>query len=112
MRDQPDQQRRDRMIARIWRGATRAEDGAAYVDYLRDTGLREYRETDGNEGAWVLWRMVSDRAEFVTLSFWESEDAIRRFAGDEIERAVFYPEDDRFLIERESTAAHYEIVAS
>jgi heme-degrading monooxygenase HmoA len=100
------------LIARIWRGSTRKTDASAYVDYLRETGLREYRATPGNHGAWVLWRPVGDRAEFITLSFWESRDAIRGFAGDEIERAVFYPEDDRFLVERELTVEHYEVVAA
>ncbi len=100
------------MLARIWRGATRAADADGYVEYLRGTGLKEYRATDGNRGAWVMWRVVDDRAEFITLSFWESRDAIRRFAGDEIDRAVFYPEDDRFLVERELTVDHYEVEAA
>jgi heme-degrading monooxygenase HmoA len=98
-----------RLIARIWRGATRVEEAPAYVEYLEQTGLKEYRETPGNLGAWVLWRAVDDRAEFLTLSFWESEEAIRRFAGDNIERAVFYPEDDRYLIDRDLTVNHYEV---
>ncbi|MDP9341391.1 MAG: antibiotic biosynthesis monooxygenase [Actinomycetota bacterium] len=97
------------MIARIWRGATHERDAEAYVEYLRGTGLREYRETPGNLGAWVLWRAAGGRAEFVTLSFWESEEAVRGFAGDEIDRAVFYPEDDRYLIERDETVAHYHV---
>jgi len=100
------------MLARIWRGATRAADADAYVDYLRMTGLKEYRETRGNRGAWVLWRVDGDRAEFITLSFWESRDAIRGFAGDDIERAVFYPEDDRFLVDRAPTVEHYEVEAA
>jgi heme-degrading monooxygenase HmoA len=97
------------VIARIWRGATRADDAEAYIDYLRRTGLREYRETPGNLGAWVLWRRDGDRAEFLTLSFWESEAAIRGFAGEDIERAVFYPEDARFLTERDLTVSHYQV---
>jgi heme-degrading monooxygenase HmoA len=100
------------LLARIWRGATRAADADAYVDYLRKTGLREYRATEGNRGAWVLWRLLGDRAEFMTLSFWESRDAIRRFAGHDIERAVFYPEDDRFLVDRGPTVEHYEVEAA
>ena len=100
------------MLARIWRGATRAADADAYVAYLRATGLREYRATAGNRGAWVLWRVVGDRAEFMTLSFWESRDAIRRFSGDDIDRAVFYPEDDRFLVDRGPTVDHFEIEAA
>jgi heme-degrading monooxygenase HmoA len=98
------------MIARMWRGATRLEDAEEYAEYIRATGLKEYRETPGNLGAWLLWRPDGARAEVLTLSLWESEQAIRRFAGDDIERAVFYPEDDRFLVDRDLTAAHFRVV--
>ena len=100
------------MIARIWRGWVRAEDRAAYVDYIERTGMAEYRSTPGNEGAWMLARDLADgRTEIVTLSFWASRDAIRGFAGDDIEQAVFYPEDERYLVDRESTVTHFEVVA-
>ncbi len=98
------------MIARTWRGATRAEDAAAYVEYLNRTGFREFRETPGNLGAFGLRRITDARAVFLIVSLWESEDAIRRFAGDDVERAVFYPEDDRFLVERDDHAEHYDVV--
>jgi hypothetical protein len=89
------------MIARIWRGATSLQDAEPYIEYLQQTGLKEYRATPGNRGAWILWREVDGRAEFLTLSFWDSEAAIARFAGDDIDRAVFYPENDRYLIDRD-----------
>jgi heme-degrading monooxygenase HmoA len=99
------------VIARIWRGATREADAEAYVEYLRGTGLKEYRETPGNHGAWVLWRVADGRAEFLTLSFWESREAIVGFAGADIERAVFYPKDDRYLVERDTTVRHFQVIA-
>jgi heme-degrading monooxygenase HmoA len=98
------------MIARTWRGATRAEDAAAYVEYLHQTGFREFRETPGNLGAFGLRRIADGRAVFLIVSLWESEDAIRRFAGDDVERAVFFPEDDRFLVERDERVEHFEVV--
>jgi heme-degrading monooxygenase HmoA len=98
------------MIARTWRGWTAAADADTYVDYLHETGLREYRETPGNRGAWILRRLDGDRAEFVTLTFWDDMDAVRRFAGDEPDRAVYYPEDERFLVGREDTVSHYELL--
>jgi heme-degrading monooxygenase HmoA len=93
-------------IARIWRGATAASDADAYLEYLQKTGISEYQRTPGNRGVTVLRRIVGDRAEFALITLWESEDAIRRFAGDDIERAVFYPEDDRFLIARDERVEH------
>ena len=97
------------MIARIWRGAVRACDAEAYARYVQETGINGYREIPGNRGAWALRRIDGDRAEFVTLSFWDSAEAIEGFAGRDIGQAVFYPEDDRFLIERDLTVRHYEV---
>jgi heme-degrading monooxygenase HmoA len=98
------------MIARTWAGATRAADADAYVDYLHATGFAAYRATPGNRGTLALRRIEGDRAEFLLLTLWESEEAIRRFAGDDIGRAVFYPEDDRFLVARDQHVTHYEVV--
>ena len=98
------------MLARIWRGWTKAVDADAYVDYVRKTGISAFQEIAGNRGAWILRREVGDRTEFVVLSFWESVDAIREFAGDDIGEAVFYPEDDRFLVDRELRVLHYEVM--
>jgi heme-degrading monooxygenase HmoA len=99
------------VIARIWRGWTRAEHEAAYVAYLEATGAPASRGTPGNRGFYILHRVVGDRAEFVTMSLWDSLESVRGFAGDDVEKAVFYPEDERFLVDRELTVAHYEFVA-
>ncbi len=98
------------MIARTWRGATRAEDADVYLEYLNATGLREYRETPGNLGVLTLRQVKAGRAEFLLISLWESMDAVRRFAGDDPERAVYYPEDDKFLVERGERIEHFEVV--
>jgi heme-degrading monooxygenase HmoA len=100
------------MIARIWKGAVRREDGDAYADYIRDTGLNEYGHTAGNRGAWMLRRDHAERTEFITFSLWDSADSIRAFAGDDIDAAVYYPEDERYLIDRDETVSHYEVAAS
>lgn len=97
-------------VARLWRGATRTEDGDAYLAYLHETGIHEYRSTPGNRGVFVLRRSVDARAEFLLITLWESEDAVRRFAGDDIRKAVFYPEDDRFLIARDERVDHFEVL--
>ena len=98
------------MIARTWRGATSTDDAGAYLEYLHETGLADFRRTEGNRGALALRKIEGNRAEFVVLSLWDSEDAIRRFAGEDISRAVFYPEDERFLIERDNDVSHYEVL--
>jgi heme-degrading monooxygenase HmoA len=98
------------MIARTWTGAVLREDADAYADYIRETGFAEYGRTAGNRGAWMLRRDDGDRTEFITLSMWDSVEAIKAFAGDDIEAAVLYPEDERYLIDGESRVAHYDVV--
>jgi heme-degrading monooxygenase HmoA len=98
------------MIARTWRGWTARGDADEYVEYLRRTGIEEYRATPGNRAAYILRRDEGDRTEFVTLTLWDSMEAVGRFAGPDVDEAVFYPEDDRFLVERETTTSHYEVV--
>ena len=97
------------MITRIWRGWTRPEDTDSYTDYILATGIAEYAATPGNLGAYLVSRPDGDRTEFLTISFWETKEAIAAFAGDDIDEAVFYPEDDRFLIDRETTVKHFTV---
>lgn len=97
------------MIARIWRGLTADDQADEYLAYLRLTGLKEYRETPGNRGVFVLRRTQGQRCEVVLVSLWESMEAIRRFAGNSPETAKYYPEDRRFLLEMEPNVRHYEV---
>ena len=76
---------------------------------MRRTGVAAYRSTPGNRGAWMLRRDVGDRTEFVMFTLWDSLDAVKAFAGEDYERAVFYPEDDRYLVERDLVSSHYTV---
>lgn len=96
-------------IVRTWKGWIRSVDRQKYAEYLDETGLREYRETPGNLGAFVMWRAEGDRTEVTTVSFWDNRESIVAFAGDDISVAVFYPEDDAYLIERDTVTRHYEL---
>jgi heme-degrading monooxygenase HmoA len=98
------------MIARMWRGWVRTEQTAAYVDYVTATGLAAYTETPGNKGAQIWTTDLGDgRTEVVTVSWWASRRDIEKFAGNDIDVAVFYPEDDEYLIDRENGVKHYEV---
>lgn len=100
-----------RLIARIWHGVTAAARADEYADYLERTGARECRATPGNRGVYVLRRIQQNRAEFTFISLWDSYDAIRRFAGEDYEKAHYYPEDSDFLVELEPFVDHYEVLA-
>lgn len=69
------------MIARTWQGVVRLDDADVYADYIRETGFAEYVQTAANRGAWMLRRDKGDRTEFITLSLWDSVDAIRAFTA-------------------------------
>jgi heme-degrading monooxygenase HmoA len=98
------------MIARMWHGRVRREDAERYHRYLLGTGLAEYAATPGNRGVHLLRRDEGEVTHFTTLTFWESLDAVRAFAGDDYETAKYYPEDDEYLLEREPYASHHEML--
>ena len=72
------------MIARTWRGAVRREDGDAYAEYMQETGVAGYKETAGNRGVWMLRRDVGELTEFVMFTLWDSLDAVKGFAGEDL----------------------------
>jgi len=96
-------------ILREWRGVIRRSHKDEYVNYIKDTGLDDYRATPGNLGASIAVRDLDEtRTEVITLSWWRSLDDIRGFAGDDIDIARYYPLDDKYLLERPRTVQHYE----
>lgn len=98
------------MIARIWHGAVPAEKADEYYEYLQKTGLKEYAAVAGNRGVYVLRRIEDDTAHFTLITHWESMDAIRQFAGNDPEKAVYYPEDTDYLLELEEFVTHHNII--
>lgn len=98
------------MIGRIWTGRTRANQADDYYQYLLASGLKAYAATPGNHGVHVLRRIDGDVAEFTLLTFWSSWQDIRRFAGPNPELAVYYPNDDDFLLEKDPYVRHYEVL--
>jgi heme-degrading monooxygenase HmoA len=98
------------MIARTWHGRVPSAKADAYHAYLQRSGLADYARTPGNLGVHVLRRTDGDVTHFLLLTFWESIEAIRAFAGDDYERARYYPEDDAYLLEREPHVTHYDVL--
>lgn len=100
------------MIARLWHGCVRSAQADAYEVFLAERAIPDYRSVAGNLGVHILRRDADDAVHFVTLSFWESEDAIRAFAGDDLLKAKYYPEDAGYLLEFEPQVVHYAVTAS
>ena len=100
------------MIARLWHGITLSTKADNYIDYLNKTGIADYQATEGNLGVQILRRIEGERAHFLIVTLWESVEAIKNFAGEEYEKARYYPEDQDFLLEFEEKVIHYEVIAN
>ncbi|HEV3324845.1 MAG TPA: antibiotic biosynthesis monooxygenase [Puia sp.] len=96
------------MITRIWHGTTKAADADQYLNFLLESGVKDYSATPGNQEV-RIWRSIeADVAHFWTMTTWDSEESIKAFAGEDISKARYYPEDDGFLLEFEPNVVHYE----
>ena len=100
------------MIARVWHGEVPAEKADAYHEYLLSTGVPDLQATPGNQGVYVMRRFTDEHARFTMISLWDSLAAIRAFAGDDEEKARYYPEDAEYLIEMTPTVRHYEVLTA
>jgi len=98
------------MIVRMWHGRVPTSKAKAYREFTNRTAIPDYQSVPGNISVHILERAEGDITHFITLTFWESLDAIRLFAGDDVERAKYYREDKDFLLEFEPTVVHYEVV--
>jgi heme-degrading monooxygenase HmoA len=99
------------MLVRKWVGTIRAKDRDEYIHYLQHAGVRDYQNTAGNADAEILLRSIGEQAYEVTvLTWWESLEAIGRFAGENVDEARYYPEDERFLLSRPRIVEHYELI--
>jgi hypothetical protein len=97
------------MIARRWHGRVPASRAAQYLKLMRDVGLADYRSTEGNRGAWCLYRSEGDIVHVEMFTLWDDLEAIRRFAGDELTKAKYYDFDPSFLLELEPEVTHFEV---
>lgn len=97
------------MIARIWKGEVPLDRSDEYLTRMRDVAIPDYQSTDGNRGAFALRRLHKDRAEFLMLTFWDSLESIKAFAGDDISVAKYYDFDAEVLLEMVPSVDHYEI---
>ena len=98
------------MIARMWHGRVPTSKAKAYCEFVNGRAIPDYQSVKGNISVHILERPDGDVTHFITLTFWESLDAIKGFAGQDINIAKYYPEDKDFLLEFEPTVVHYEVV--
>jgi len=96
------------IITRIWHGKTLTEHSDPYLKYIQRTGLRDYFNTPGNLSARVLRRIEGNICHFWTITEWQDTESIKNFAGNDFEKARYYPEDKKYLLEFEENVIHCE----
>lgn len=94
------------MIVRIWHGRTRTANADAYRQFVIETGIPDYKSAKGNLGAEIWQKEEGAVSHIWTISWWDSLESVRGFAGDDIEKAKYYPGDENFLLEFEPTVIH------
>ena len=97
------------MIVRMWHGMVDASNADKYADFMKQRAAPDYSSVDGLKKLLFLRKVENDVAHFLLVTYWESMESVKKFAGDRPEKAKYYPEDDTFLLEKEETAALYEV---
>ena len=99
------------MIARVWHGVTPKSKREGHVRQIKKTGLKDFARLKGNRGAYVFTRDYDESTEFLVISLWDSMDSIKAFAGDDMERSRYYPDDYKLLANLEPKVKHYRVEA-
>ena len=89
------------MIVRMWHGRVPTSKAEAYRAFTNERAIPDYQSVEGNISVHILERKEGDVTHFITMTFWENLEAIKGFAGDDVEVAKYYPEDKDFLLEFE-----------
>ncbi|WP_082886515.1 hypothetical protein [Flavisolibacter tropicus] len=100
------------MIARIWHGKTSIENFGAYTAFLKKVAVSDYQKTTGFKALSFLRQIKNGEGHFTLITYWENLEVIKNFAGQDIEKAKYYPEDNNYLLEFEETVQHFEVFAS
>lgn len=101
------------LTVRTWTATVNAEGARSYSRYFTGTLVPELRKLPGFEGAYLLRRDLDGNgmAELTAHTFWESPEAIRAFAGDDITVANVEPAARAMLLDFDRTVTHRSVVA-
>jgi heme-degrading monooxygenase HmoA len=94
----------------MWHRRVPTDKAAEYHRFTNQMAVPDYRSVPGNLSVHILGRQEGEVTHFITLTFWESLEAITGFVGEEVEKAKYHPEDQNYLLEFEERVVHYEVV--
>ncbi len=97
------------MVARVWHGRTPAAKAGEYRQYLFDAGVRKIATLPGNRGVQMMVSNTADQGEFMVISYWDSTEAIKGYAGADYTKVHDLPRDNDFLIDKETLVRHFAL---
>ena len=97
------------MIVRMWHGRVDSSKSDEYAEFMKQRAAPDYSSVDGLQKLLFLRKNEKDVAHFLLVTYWDSMEAVKKFAGEQPEKAKYYPEDDQFLLEKEELSALYEV---
>jgi heme-degrading monooxygenase HmoA len=97
------------MIVRTWHGRTALADADAYETFMKERAAPDYGSVKGLKQLFFTRRDEGDIAHFLLITVWDSMDAVKAFAGDDPAKAKYYPEDDRYLLEKEDCSLNHRV---
>jgi len=100
------------MYVREWKCICPLETREGFIDYLHQTGVKDTQEIDQCQGFQILQRELEQQVEITLLTYWHSFSAMKLYAGDNLYKAVLYPQDDRYRIESDLEVKIYQQVAT
>jgi len=93
----------------MWHGRVDASKSDEYAEFMKQRAAPDYRSVDGLQKLLFLRKNEKDVAHFLLVTYWDSMESVKKFAGEQPEKAKYYPEDDQFLLEKEELSTLYEV---
>jgi heme-degrading monooxygenase HmoA len=98
------------MFAREWKSRCPLKHKEGFIKYLYETGVKDTSATKGYKGSQILTRDLEDKVEIILISYWDTLDSIKAFAGEDIGVAKLYPEDEKYELDPDTFVLHYEVI--
>jgi len=93
----------------MWHGRVDSSKSDEYAEFMKQRAAPDYSSVDGLQKLLFLRTDEKDVTHFLLVTYWDSMESVKKFAGEEPEKAKYYPEDDQFLLEKEELSALYEV---
>ncbi len=93
----------------MWHGRVDSSNSAEYAEFMKQRAVPDYSSVEGLQKLLFLRNNEKDVAHFLLVTYWDSMESVKKFAGEQPEKAKYYPEDDQFLLEKEELSALYEV---